>query len=136
MLRLILGIVAGIVAAFAAVWAIDLIGHQIYPRGYIDVSSYESIGRFIKSLPAGALVFILLAWFGGALVGGLVAATVSQRRWTLWLIAILVAAVGVFNVIMIPHPLLLQVGAAVAPLLGALAAKALLDRRLPRGTTV
>jgi hypothetical protein len=127
--RLIGGIVAGIVAAFASVWIIDLIGHIFYPLpSDLSMRDFEAVGAYIQTMPAGALAIVLLAWFGGALDGGLVAALISRRHWTIWLIAAAVAAAGLVNVLMIPHPPLLQIGAVVAPLLGALAASLLLRR--------
>ncbi|HEX6377057.1 MAG TPA: hypothetical protein VFZ91_15205 [Allosphingosinicella sp.] len=121
--RLIIGIVAGIVTAFATVFAIYLIGHQIYPLP-TDLNMYdpEAVGAFIETMPAGARALVLIAWFVGAFAGGLVAAAISRRAWTVWPIAAVVAAAGVVYVLMIPHPVLLQIGAVVAPLLGGFAA--------------
>jgi hypothetical protein len=121
--RLIGGILAGIVAAFVTVWVIDLIGHTIYPVPTgLDIYDKAAVAAFIASLPVGAQVFVAFAWFAGALDGGLVAALIGRRRWTVWLIAALVACAGVLNVLMIPHPLLLQIAAVAAPLLGGLVA--------------
>ena len=121
--RLILGIAAGIVAAFVTVFAIDLVGHQFYPLpSDLDMDDYEAVGAYVESRPPGASAFVLTAWFVGALDGGVVAALVSRRHWTLWAVAGLVAAAGLVTVLMIPHPALLQIGAVVVPLLGGLAA--------------
>ena len=131
MARLIGGIVAGILAAFAAVWIIDLVGHMIYPLpSDIAMRSFEEVGAYIQSMPPGALAFVLAAWFAGALVGGLVAALISERHWTVWLIAGLVAVAGLVNILMIPHPVLLQIGAIAAPLLGGLVASQITRNRL------
>jgi hypothetical protein len=130
--RLILGIVAGIVVAFATVFAIDLVGHQIYPLpSDLNLRDPEAVGAFIQTMPRGALAMVVIAWFVGALDGGVAAAAISRRVWTVWPIAALVAAAGVVNVLMIPHPVLLQIGAVVAPLLGGLAAS-LIARRIVR----
>ena len=84
MARLILGIVAGMVVAFATVFAIDLAGHQIYPLpSDLNMSDPEAVGAFIETMPAGALAVVLIAWFVGALNGGVVAALISRRAWTL-----------------------------------------------------
>jgi hypothetical protein len=133
MARLLGGIVAGILAAFATVWIIDLVGHMIYPLpSDLDMRDFEAVGVYIQAMPAGALAFVVVAWFGGALAGGLVASLISERRWTAWLIAALVAVAGVVNILMIPHPVLLQIGAIAAPLLGGLAASQIARSRLAR----
>lgn len=121
--RLIIGIIAGLVAGFATIWGIDLIGHLIYPvPSDLAIDDFEAIGAYIESMPAAALAIVAFAWFAGALVGGFVAAAIGRRRWAAWLIAALVAAAGVVNIVMIPHPVLLQIAAIVAPALGGLIA--------------
>lgn len=131
MARLIGGIVAGILAAFATVWIVDLAGHMIYPLpSDLSMGDFEAVGGYLQSMPAGALAFVVAAWFAGALVGGLAAALISERRWTAWLIAVLVAVAGVLNILLIPHPVLLQIAAIVAPALGGLVASQLARRRL------
>ncbi len=131
MARLIGGIVAGILAAFATVWIVDLAGHMIYPvPSDLNMRDFEAVGGYIRSMPAGALAFVVVAWFAGALVGGLAAALISERRWTAWLIAALVALAGLVNILMIPHPVLLQIAAIVAPALGGFAASQVARSRL------
>lgn len=131
MKRLIGGIAAGIVVAFATVWIIDMVGHLLYPIPTdLDIRDFEAIGRYIQAMPAPAMALVLLAWFAGALVGGLVAGLISRRHWPVWLIAALVACAGIVNVMMIAHPTLLQIGAVVAPLLGGLVASQIVRRRL------
>jgi hypothetical protein len=130
--RLILGMAAGIVVAFATVFAIDLAGHQIYPLpSDLNMHDPEAVGTFIESMPAGALVLVVIAWFAGAFDGGVAAAAISRRGWTVWPVAGLVAAAGVVNVLIIPHPVVLQIGAVAAPLLGGLFAS-LVARRILR----
>ena len=121
--RTVLGIAAGILVAFATVFAINLAGHQIYPLpSDLNMDDAEAVGAYIQARPAGADAVVLIAWFVGAADGGLVAALVSRRAWTVWPIAGLVAAAGLVAVLMIPHPVLLQIGVIAAPLLGGLAA--------------
>ena len=130
--RMILGIALGIVVAFATVFAINLAGHQVYPLpSDLNMRDPEAVGAFIETMPPGALAIMVIAWFAGALDGGIVAALVSRRSWTVWPAAGLVAAAGVINVLMIPHPVLLQIGAVAAPLLGGLAAS-LVARKVVR----
>ena len=127
--RVILGIAAGLVVAFATVFAIDLAGHQIYPLpSDLNMHDPEAVGAFIQTMPTGALALVLIAWFVGALDGGVVAALIARRAWTVWPVAGLVAAAGVVNVLMIPHPVLLQIGAVAAPLFGGFAASLIAGR--------
>ena len=123
MVRLITGIVVGVVAAFVTVFAVNLVGHQIYPLpSDLDMDDYQAVGAYVSSRPPGAVAFVLLAWFLGAVDGGVVAAAISRRAWTVWPVAALVAAAGIVTVLMIPHPVLPQIGAVAAPLLGGFVA--------------
>jgi hypothetical protein len=121
--RTILGIIAGIVVAFATVFAIDLAGHQVYPLpSDLNMDDYEAVGAYVQARPAGASAFVLLGWFLGAADGGVVAALVSRRAWTVWAIAGVVAVAGIAAVLMVPHPVLMQISTVAAPLLGGLVA--------------
>ena len=134
MARALLGIAAGILVAFATVFAIDLAGHQIYPLpSDLNIHDPEAVGAFNQSMPAGALAVVLIAWFVGAFDGGVVATLISRRPWTVWPVAGLVAAAGVVVVLVIPHPAALQIGAVVAPLLGGFAASLLAHRMVRDG---
>ncbi|MET1111089.1 MAG: hypothetical protein ABWX67_06130 [Allosphingosinicella sp.] len=128
--RLILGIVLGVLAAFVTVFAVDLAGHQIYPLPTdLDMDDYRAVGAYVGSRPPGAVAFVFLAWFLGALDGGVVAAAVSRRAWTVWPVAAFVAAAGVVTVLIVQHPVLQQIGAVAIPLLGGLVAS-LVARRI------
>lgn len=134
MARLVLGIVAGIVVALATVFVVDLAGHQIYPLpSDLNMDDYEAVGAYVQARPAGASAFVLLGWFLGAADGGLAAALISRRAWTVWLVAAVVAATGIVAVLMIPHPTLMQIGTVAAPLLGGFVASLLAHKMLRDG---
>lgn len=132
--RTVLGIVAGILVALATVFAIDLVGHQIYPLpSDLNMDDYEAVGAYVQARPAGASAFVLIAWFLGAVAGGLVAALTSRRAWTVWPVAGVVASTGIVAVLMIPHPAIMQIGTVIAPLLGGLAASFIAHKMLRDG---
>ena len=123
MVRTIGGLAAGAVAGFLTIWAIEMIGHLFYPiRSDISIGNREQLAALIRGLPLGAQAFVVAAWLGGAVVGGAVAYRISGRRWAAWAIAGLVALAAILNILMIPHPEWMQVGAVVAPLIGGLVA--------------
>ena len=127
--RLIIGIVAGIVAALACILLVQFVGHQIYPVGEFSLRDEEAVAAMIASLPVGALLFVVAAWLLGAMVGGAVAARLTGRTWAAWLIGALVAVAGIANVMMYPHPVWMQVAAVVAPAVGGLLGGHLAGRR-------
>jgi hypothetical protein len=132
--KAVLGIAAGILVAFATMFAINLAGHQIYPLpSDLNLNDPQAVGAAMRAMPPGAFAFVLIAWFVGALDGGVVAAAISRRAWTVWPVAAIVAAAGIVVMLMIPHPALLQIGAAVAPLLGGFAASLAAHRMFRNG---
>ena len=127
--RVIAGVIAGLGVAMAAIWCIEMVNHLIHPvPADVRMSDPARLERFVLGLPIGAQLFVAGGWFVGALIGGWVAGAISRRGWAVWLIAILVAIAGIANLLYVAHPLLLQIAAIVAPLLGGLAAAALLRR--------
>jgi hypothetical protein len=120
MLRSIGAVLAGAVAALAAIMAIEMLGHLAYPLpSDLDLHDPERAGAYLRSVPLGAKLVVVAGWILGGLVGGLVAKTIARRLWPLWTVAGLLALAGIVNVLMIPHPLWMQVAAVVAPFVGA-----------------
>jgi hypothetical protein len=131
--RTIGGIIAGIVAALATISLVGILSNLLHPLP-AGLSMYDgaAVRAYFAMMPRFAQAFVALAWFLGALVGGLVAAAVSRRLRSLWAITAVVASLGILNVVKIPHPFLLQIAAVAAPLLGGLLASLIVRRRLSR----
>jgi hypothetical protein len=133
MLKTIGGILAGIVVALATIAIIDLANHQIFPRPEgLDLRDREAVSTAIMATPAAGLGLVVFAWFAGALTGGAIAGLVTGLRWTAWLVAGVVAASSVANILMFPHPDWMQVLAVIAPALGGVVAGHFAGRRAVR----
>lgn len=121
MARIIGGIVAGLAIGLFSIWAIEMIGHLIYPLpAELNIRDPEQIETLIRTMPFGAQAFVVAAWFGGALIGSALAMRIAGRAWAAWLVAGVVAAAGIINILFIPHPVWMQISAVAAPLLGGL----------------
>lgn len=130
MIRNILGIVAGLAVAVLAVMVVQALGHQLYPYpADVDLNDPEQIARVFPTVPVAAKLFVVAAWFLGALAGAAVAKSIIGRDWAAWTIAVLIACAGIMNLFIIPHPVWMQISAVVAPLLGGLIANHLVRRR-------
>ena len=108
MIRSILTVIVGILSGSATVWVLQWVGHIFYPPpAGIDLQNLEAFKQYVATAPTGMLLSVLAAWAGGAFVGGLVAALLSERRRALHALAVgalqTVLAVAQFS--MIPHPL-------------------------------
>lgn len=122
-MRKVLGIVAGIVAALFTITVVEFIGHQVFPPPEgLAVNTAEGVAAYIAQMPTGAMLFVVAAWFLGALDGGWVAVNIAHWRGATWIIGGLIAIAGIYNATQIPAPMWMQICTVLAPALGALAA--------------
>ena len=129
MLRTILGIVAGVVVAFVVLMGLEMAGHAAMPPpAGLDPADPEDLKQMVASASTAAKAWVVFAWFAAAEAGGWVARRLSRASWAGWVIAGLIVVGGIANIMMIPHPLWMQIAAVVAPLLGGW-----LVTRLPAG---
>jgi hypothetical protein len=130
MLRIIGGIVAGLVTAVAVMMLIEMAGHAAFPLPEdLGLRNPEAVADPLPSMPVAAKLIVVFAWFAGALAGGYVAKRICGRWSAAWAIAVLVAVAGIVNIMMIPHPVWMQIAAIVAPLVGGLVAGHLIPSR-------
>lgn len=118
MLKRLFGIILGTVAGVAIVFAVESIAAALYPMADFESADRETLARLMAAMPLGAKLLVAAAWFLGALGGAWLALRVSDWRWAGWIIAAFIMAGGVANLVAIPHPLWMQAGALLLPLLG------------------
>ncbi len=106
-MRIILGIVAGLLVMGLVVGGLEVAGHVLF-------------GAPSQRTPL--LVLVLVAYFLGALAGGFVAAWIARARWPAWAVAAAVLAGSVWSMTVVSQPGWMILAAIVAPLLGGLAA--------------
>jgi hypothetical protein len=129
-MRLAMGVVAGIVVAFLCVFAIEWVGHGLYPPpAGLDASNPADQARLMAAMPAAAKALVLAGWFVGALAGAWVANRIAGRGLAGWIVALLVIAAGVATMLMIPHPAWMWAGGIALPLAGAWIADRMAARR-------
>ena len=126
MLRKFFGGLAGIIAAFAVITLVQMIGHQVIPPpSGMNPADPDSIREAMASLPIGAFLFVLLSYFLGAFTGSFVATWLGgvRVRSSATVVGGLVFAATVANLVMIPHPIWFSVvalaGIPVAAFFGA-----------------
>lgn len=117
-MRQLLGVVLGIAVAIGVVFVVETIGHALLPvpTDY-DPMTEDGAARYLREAPIAAKLGLVFGWFAGALAGGWVAVRIGGRARLAWIVAGLIALAGVANIMMIPHPLWMQVAAVTAPLL-------------------
>ena len=142
MLRSIISVVAGIVAASLVVFVAETAGHRMFPTpevsGYdcSDPDTYrakEAARTCIAATPANAKAAVVLGWFLGAFAGGIVALLIGGRWAPLaWIVAATIFLFSVMNFFAFPHPVWMMAGAVFAALLGGFGATAVMGAKFAR----
>jgi hypothetical protein len=129
-MRMALGVVAGLVVAFLCVFGVEFAGHALYPPpAGLDMSNPADQARLVEAMPAAAKALVLAAWFVGALLGAWTANRIVGRSIAGWAVALLVVAAGVATMLMIPHPAWMWTGGVALPLLAGWIADRMAARR-------
>ncbi|HNU08416.1 MAG TPA: hypothetical protein PKO33_11670, partial [Pyrinomonadaceae bacterium] len=72
MVRNVLSVVLAFVIGGLAVFAVEKLGHTVYPvPAGLDPNNLEGLAEYVKTMPVGALLFVLAAQSAGSLIGGL-----------------------------------------------------------------
>ena len=121
-IRSILAVVAGMLSAFVVIALVQMIGVRIYPPAHpIDPTNIESMKAVMAQIPLAALLFVLLSYTAGSVVGGWVAARFApkDRMMHAMFVAALLFGAGLMNLMTIPHPAWFWVASSVLYWLGA-----------------
>jgi len=119
MLRNILGVTAGVLAGALLVFAVEMVGHALFPAPAVDFSDPQKARSAIAALPLATKLSVVVAWFAGAFGGGAVAALIA-KRWApvAWVVAATIFLLSASSLMAIPHPWWMSVAAALAAGLG------------------
>ncbi|MDO9472797.1 MAG: hypothetical protein Q7J28_07045 [Caulobacter sp.] len=130
MMRLVPGVVAGVVCGFVVIYAVEQVGQQIWPVATkLDLKDKAAAAAFLANMPLGGLLTVLAAWILGAYTGSVVGLLAADRRRIAGVIpAAVIFAATVLVLFMLPHPLWMAVGG----LGGIIAAGGLADRLFAR----
>lgn len=104
MLKLILGVVVGVVVIMALVVGGEFALHALFPIPMPDPNDVEAVKAAMANAPMGAKIGLIVVYFIAALGGAFVAAKVAARRLAGWIAGGVMAALTVVNFFMLPHP--------------------------------
>ena len=133
-LGLVLGLATGFSVAFLVIYAVEALGHRIYPvPSHVNLSDPLQLRRHVATLPFGALLFVPLAWIFGTFTGGLTGSLVS-RPWTRAIctaVGVVVLGGAIATLLMIPHPLWVTIFGVVGVSFAAACAQWGVSQRQP-----
>src|SRR3954451_15657230 len=105
--RSILAVVVGVILATVAIFGVEMVCTLIdpLPPGF-DPNDPAAMGDLLARMPATALLLVALAYFLGAAAGAGFAARVARRAPAAHAAVVggLLLALGVVNLLTIPHP--------------------------------
>jgi hypothetical protein len=112
MLKPLLSIVAGLIAAFALVFVTDLLFHAVGPPPPTDPGA---VADYVAALPVALLAGIALGWAVSALIGTTIAARFGARgAWPGWVVGLLFLAATAANFMLVRHPAWMMAFAVLA----------------------
>ncbi len=116
MIRTVLSVIAGIVAAFAIVFLSDALFHAVVPSAAppADTSDRDAMRTYVAGQPIGVLIALLAAWALAAFAGSALAAHLARRgEMPGWIVTGLFLLATAANFMMVPHPMWMMVLAVV-----------------------
>lgn len=128
-LRVIAGLVTGIVAAVYIIWLVDQLSARFYPvPEEVSLQDTEQVIQTLGAVPIGVELLVVFAWFSGAMVGSTAAGVISRRPWTSWAVAGAVAVAAMTFMMWIPSQGWIKILSVMAPLLAGYIASKIVPR--------
>ena len=130
--RTILGMLLGVVTMMFTIYAIESIGHLLYPPpAGLDPRNPYHLQMIVAFAPAGAMTMLVVGWISGAFVGGWVGARIARHARAAAIFVALVVMAGVAGmIVMVPdHPKWVAVLGLALPIPVALIAAKLAGRK-------
>jgi hypothetical protein len=131
MIRIVLGVVAGILLGGIVVGLVETVGHTLWPLPPgVDVSNPEQLKTLMSKMNPMAMTSVLVGWGAGTLARACAALAIAQgRRIAGWIVVAVLFAGAVWSMVTIPHPLWFVISSVVVTLAAALTADRLLGRK-------
>lgn len=108
MLRTVLAVVVGLMAAFLIISGVEWLSSLRYPlpKG-LDIANHQAMTEYVSHLPKGALINVLAGWALGSIVCGFLIRIISKSsgKTAAYLAGLLLMTTGIVNIFMYPHPL-------------------------------
>ena len=119
-LRIIAGVVAGVLLANLCAYVSEMLLLPLFPFGQpLDPLAFQQ-ADFVDAVPLAAKLWVAAGWTLCSFLGALAAFRIAYWDFAGWIVAGLVAVLCLVNVAMLPHPFWMQLWAVAGPFIGAL----------------
>lgn len=113
------GVIAGLVAMFVTVIAVQMLGPLLHPAPVgLDPRDTAALSQWVAGAPVSVKLITVVAWLLAALGGGWAAMRLSGWAAAAWIVAGADLLMALANVLRFEQPLWMVVAAVVAPLVG------------------
>lgn len=118
-MRRIFAIIAGIFVAFALVALFEGIGSALYPVSD-DIASFDraTLIAVMASIPFPAKLIVAAGWLVAPFAGAWLCLRINNRPSGGWIVTGLFLAASLYEQLILPHPLWMQLCSVALPLLG------------------
>jgi hypothetical protein len=114
-LRVIVGVVTGIIVSFIIVAAVEICSIKIFPLPPgTNMMDPASVKAAMASVPDGARVLVVVGWFFGALVGTFLTVKISRSAAQGVIVGAILLTMAILNMLSLPHPAWMWAAAIVA----------------------
>lgn len=108
MLRIILGVIAGIIAGSICVWGVETLNHILhpYPAG-MKANDMEAFKSYIENLPFLGKFMVILGYALGALFSGFISTKIAKngKPTAAIICGLIFLSFTIYNMIVLPTPI-------------------------------
>ncbi|RNA62066.1 hypothetical protein D1631_09035 [Chryseobacterium nematophagum] len=107
MIRKILAVVGGIMAASVCIWMMESIGHALYPLSKDTANDVDAFKKYVETLPFMALLLVILGYALGAFVAGFISTKIAKDGKNVYAIicGIFFLLATIYNMVVLPTPI-------------------------------
>jgi hypothetical protein len=130
-MRAVLAVIAGVLAGMAAMMCLAYLGEMMFPTVAARVSGgmIEQATAAFANTPLQMRLCLVLAWFIGGLVAGVVAKLIVRDGRIAWTAIAILTVLTAINIFVLPYPVWMEIANVLAPLLGGLVGNHLVAAR-------
>ncbi|HRO44057.1 MAG TPA: hypothetical protein PL009_14575 [Flavipsychrobacter sp.] len=108
MLRKIIAVIVGIVAATLLFMGFESIIERLYPLPHgTDRADHAAMEAYVKTLPSTALILVLAGWAVGSFICGLLIRIIARSadKTPAYIAGLFLTTAGIVDIFMVPHPI-------------------------------
>jgi hypothetical protein len=119
MMRKLLGIIIGAVFAVAILAAIGWCADQLFPPMIdISVDDETAFANVIADKTMLEKILMVAPWLLGSFGGAWLALRICYWKWAGWIVAGMMMALAIYEILGLPYPLWMQACAIILPITG------------------